>query len=413
MTVPVQPGPFSFLAALGQAGGEAVQAAQKEKDKRLKQAQDRLNQMIELRIAGLIPPEAFGSAEAMKLYNTVGITPISTQPTAAETTERLHRTYLAPGHPGRPDIHVPLGLISPGMQDVTIPGQEGTGPYSLTPQQRLAIGRPASAESGEALAGARNQAALSGLSGTPAQREIASGSPSPLTAEATVQAQQNPLLQHTADRVVGDLYSRLGRVPTADEAMAAAQGDIRAKPFADQLNQSFYGEAITNLNMTLYNELTKRIQAENAGGLGRSIADITAIQDMQRQLNDQITTLKNDSAEKYNRLGPLAKSQLGDPKDYSAVEKEALGAIAHNDSLIAKNRLILDNLNRLGGQAVINRTGKAQVGTPTPGAAPGPLYHPKDRAEWDVLEKAIKANPNDPRVAGKTPEQLMGPRPEK
>jgi len=33
------------------------------------------------------------------------------------------------------------------------------------------------------------------------------------------------------------------------------------------------------------------------------------------------------------------------------------------------------------------------------------------RLEWDRRSKAIKDRPNDPRVKGKTVEQLIGPRP--
>src|ERR1041385_5206056 len=358
MTVPVQPGPFSFLAALGQAGGEAVQAAQKEKDKRLKQAQDRLNQMIELRIAGLIPPEAFGSAEAMKLYNTVGITPISTQPTAAETTERLHRTYLAPGHLGRPDIHVPLGLINPGMQDVTIPGQEATGPYSLTPQQRLAIGRPASAESGEALAGAKNQAALGGIQAGGAVGRAVSGVPSEPVGKAFAMAAPNYVAQAVRgatlrgvggqqfDKYVDQAYQSYVQdaqdkkqpVLPPDQAKGQLAGELRNQIFEQakldalvERSRLYRGANDVNPRMiSALNSLTRSKQAD-AQAAENQIKDLlTQNPFLGNFIGADPSTIKNEliknAVTRYNQLSMHAKTQ----RDAAAVLENAVAGYAGN-----------------------------------------------------------------------------------
>src|SRR4051812_30409174 len=108
MTIPIEPGAFSFLPGFGAAAGDYAQEKEKRRIQRVKEDQDVLNQMIELRSKEYIGPEAFSSPQAMGIYQRLGITPPENQqPTY---TERLHQggsnylSHLAPqlSQPGGP-----------------------------------------------------------------------------------------------------------------------------------------------------------------------------------------------------------------------------------------------------------------------------------------------------------------------
>lgn len=134
-SVPIVPGPFSFLAGLGEAGAAALDAKQADEDKKRKQAQDQLNMMITLRGAGLIAPEQFSSPEAMQLYHTLGVMPVTDKPTPGEQVNAIRGEFLKPD---RPAAQIPIPSLGLG-QNLNIPAQ---GPSAVSDEQRAVAGLP-------------------------------------------------------------------------------------------------------------------------------------------------------------------------------------------------------------------------------------------------------------------------------
>lgn len=243
MTIPITPGPFSFLAELGKAGGAAFEAHEKDRQTKLKEAQTVLNQMLELRAKEYLPPEAFHSPQAAELYKTLGITPVSDKPTTAETSSGLIQKFLgdrsgaAPGSDSEAELRAALGLPSAATApkvkaDVAKAGADVATATAAVPQAQLA-GTTATAQ----LPGAAN------------------------TAIADQQSAQDTQFKSIADRVVQDMFNKTKKLPTSADALKAGMLDERAKPFGTAITQAHYGAAIESLRAKLFAEQTARIAA--------------------------------------------------------------------------------------------------------------------------------------------------------
>jgi hypothetical protein len=336
MTIPLRPGPFSFLSTLGEAGGKAFDAAQKEKDKRLKQAQDRLNQMLQLRAAGLIDPSAFSSPEAMTLYEELKILPVSSEKTSGERVEDIKRKGLAPNRGG---FTLPISSLIPGASDVQVPP---SGMESLSDDERAAAGfqsRGATAEDqlrGQ-LAG-RKSAILA--KGTPEQQAAVSGVPTELTARAGEESARDTLNNSLALRSVDAAITRSGGTlekiigvqggvqALAEAAWQTAQQDAKMRGYTavEELTRPYIEAAISSRVRESQKLAVERLAAQNRGMSGQdTLGDyLRLLQGQQAMTRQQLSALPKPSDEVI-RMATIYQASIDKaitPEDRLKVEKD-------------------------------------------------------------------------------------------
>lgn len=397
MTIPIRPGPFSFLQTLGEAGGKAFEAHIKDEDKKRKQAQDELEQAFKGRLAGFVPLEWFSSDHAKKLYHESGFAPMSSNPTTGEALEQIKRRYLAPEQGGG---GLPMQALGDGPGTLPI---GPSGPGSVSDEQRLASGLPSKQAVAQEKLGAfkAGKQLNAGETGTPGQQAAVTGVPTATTAETGEQGAQDPTFNSVADRVVRDIWARTGKIPSPQDALTAGQSDIRAKPYGEQLNEPYYGAAIRRLTAEIEAERTSRIRAYQTGTQPQPvIKDITGLQ---RTLNDQINNLTRENEGLLGKLSPFAKIPGKKFEEMPLTDQELFRTMASNNVLLKDKREQLQTLDLSGVGVVGARVAGAAGGQPHGGIS-------EEQAAWDAAAKEIQANPK--KYGNKTPAQVLGkPRP--
>lgn len=336
MTIPIKPGPFSFLAELGRAGGAAVSEAEKAREKRLKEDRERINMMVLLRQQGLITPESFGSPEAMALYQRTGITPISTERTSGEEVESVRRGYFRDTAGSTPTGAAPsaqsglgpnpLQGMHPGgfglpMEQMITGGQQPApqavapvpppAPDARTVGRQLAAGLPNPLDVGRAVQAPGTLRAEAATAATTAATQEAALPGAGSTAVAQQQTQQDLQYDDIADRVVWDEYVKRGnKFPTSAEAYRIGLGDPRNK-FRDQISEPYYGAAIQRLQNLLEAQKTARIGASARYAASDQFDNVARIYQRQAEI---LTTQLND-------LPKTMGLQKGDPAMASIAAK--------------------------------------------------------------------------------------------
>lgn len=361
MTVPIMPGPFSFLASAGQALGRIKEEQNAEQDKRRKIAQDKLNQMISLRGAGLIGPEAFSSREAMDLYNELGVMPISDKPTVSERKDQLTEQFMAA--PQSQSVQMPsVGLEAAGIPMQSVPVQRATaGPQSLSDEQRAVIGVPSrSAMAREKLAqGAGHQAEIAQVENT---RDMFYNTVAGRSVDAAIM------------RAGGDLekIGPAGMPAVADAAWTLMQQDARSRGYT--LEESITRPYIEAQLRTRLNELEK-LQVERMRAANQSQGSDNALYAL---LQRQATIAQNQ----LNNLPEIDQMTRGMAMGYAAklakaTEEERI--MLTNDPKYAEARraydtVELDRVTRATLMAQINalrENTQSVIAGAVPGAAPG------------------------------------------
>jgi hypothetical protein len=275
MTIPITPGPFSFLQGAGEALGAYGAEKEKRREQTVKEAQDVLNQMIKLRQLEFIGPEQFGSPQAMNVYRTLGIMPPEGPPqaTVGELTHGGQAQYIQQILPS---------LRAPG------------GPPEET---RLALNLPGKgAEEAAQARIAQNVAAVpqAQVAGATAQGQLPSAG---VSAMAGQQQDQDKQYNDMADRMVYAMMTREGRLPkNGEEAYALAQGDPRFTPFKDAITQPYFDAAIERLRQKQFALETERTgaNARYAGATGMGADDLYRIaQGNQTRITAEMNSLKD------------------------------------------------------------------------------------------------------------------------
>lgn len=400
MTIPVMPGPFSFLANLGQAGGAAFQAAERDRQKRTDEDWnfvDYLFKAAKLRN----DPSILASPQAMEAYSRLGISPPSPKPTAEEQIGDIQGRFLADQE--TPGFQMPIpGLIGPTPSINVKP----TGGFIST-GQRMAAGLPlkSAIEREETVAPVVNRA-----EGAKAQLGAATDTAllpgAELSAIANQQGEQDKTFNEAADRIVLDRFIANGfTLPTPEEAFAAGQTDPRLADFSTAMTQPYYGAAIARLQDRLA-VLDIQRMAANARAMGiqgDQFTDLLRI--MLGQQANNINLMKNipeptatdrGMATAYEMLIGEAKSpqklqEIQTSPRYDAYRK----AKARVDSY---NQFIQQSQGQtLGTGDDITETVRSQGGLPgvrTPGDRSGRQY--SDQAVDALVEEMIKtAGPTD------------------
>ena len=314
MTIPITPGPFSFLAELGRAGGHGFAQAEQERNRNLDNAwksADFLMKLAQIRK----DPKILTSPEAMKVWADVGI-PMPTGPTSDEMIEGIKKRGAAPTFGGTTLPSIP-GII-PGQTQI-----EPTGD-AVPLNQKILAGLPLPSQT------LREQAAPTIVGGEvarakaevpKAELEAATATAALPEAGTTVRAgQQNAQdkqFNDIADAIVGELYSTARKMPTVQQALERAKTDRRANAFKGKIDQSYFGAALERLRAQLERERIGLIGASNRGYNSPEAMDIR----WAGLYNQQIESIRKQQA-------GLAKEMGITPMD----------AAAHNQLLLAQGK---------------------------------------------------------------------------
>lgn len=261
MTIPIRPGPFSFLAGLGEAGGKAVESAEKERQRKFKEAQDRVNMLLTLQHEGLIQSDQWNKPEMAAVYKTLGIPAVSGGPTSSEMKENITRRLLA--RQETKGFRFPTPGLIPGTAETIV---QPTG-ENVPTDQRMFVGYPSRSAiqreeelQPKQIAAEGAQAELTGAQATAAL---------PGAAATVVAGQQGELDKQYNDvawRHVTGLYAEnKGGLPTPEEALRAASKDTNAVG----VTRAHMGEAVTKLRLLLKDQYIKELMA-NARFMGAS-----------------------------------------------------------------------------------------------------------------------------------------------
>jgi hypothetical protein len=388
MTVPIVPGPFSFLENIGK--GVEKYAAGKEYYRRTKREEEFQDRQESFKQLGFL----FSGIQSGDIDTKVVKSPLFMQLIAKSGLGEGFGENVVPS-PAAETRKVVAGAIPEAAAALTPTGRgiaAATGKLPTPTEQ-------ATAEGDVAAAGIRTKKLTGPLTGS--QEEIVSGVPGAETASAGVQGAQDPTLTNVADRVVRDLYIKLGRLPTPAEAhQYGSTQDIRAKPFGAELNEPYYGSAIERQRAALDAAATARISAQNRGLAGQNV--LPDIRGQQDQLRQRIAnrSSENEALRKTLKFATLPGIQ---ESEIPVAELQALQKIAENEQATTVDQATLTGLTQQAGQVIAPRVGRSE-GEPEASLA-------KRRLEWDRRAKIIKDHPNDPRVKGQTVIQLIGPRP--
>lgn len=399
MTIPIRPGPFSFLAELGRAGGEAVNSAEKERTRRLKEDQDRLNMLINLRQQGLVDPSAFGSKEAMDLYKRLGIMPVSDQPNSAEQVETTRKQF---GRPDTPGISIPIGSLMP----VQIPAQ---GPSAVSDARRAVAGLPSRSalgkEQAQATAIDAGGAAGRAVTGVPSE-QVAASSEAGQVAQNTLQ--QTQLFATEAESFVAQALA--GADPEKMGVEAATQkayqfylqdsANKKVAPLPPEVAERYFAQAVQKRIDYLQNQRIAAIRAANPGLINNP--EMAA-------LNVQIDNANQELQRLEGQLANYAKGMTGgDPELVRGIvsknpQSPLAPSLAAYDQLKAARDAQTALLRQLNSK--YETLTQSRFGTPPVTVNPGI----EQQRAWDAAAAYMREQA--PGITGAKIVETLGPRP--
>lgn len=335
MTIPIVPGPFSFLASGGQALGAHGIERERQRQQGIKEAYDKLRFALEARAKGVGDPAYFQSAEAMDAMRTLGLLgAVSPSLTSAEQGEQMTRDILSQGQ--GPSVPIPslMGPQGPVAQ-ATVPGKRTASP---TTEQRIVAGLPTGQQVKEAeLGGAVAGRKLAGVEGGGAVGRLLSGVPSTEVAEAgeaasvaQLEGQRDQFYLSQAGRTVDAIMTQQGIDPLklaqggpatikaiADQAWQLVQQDARTEGYTPSPVTRTYIEAMIASRVREAQALeTARVAASRQfSGSGAGLDDMLRLYQMLlTSVNDQIKTQPEPTPQDRN-MASLYASELADAKD--------------------------------------------------------------------------------------------------
>lgn len=387
MTIPVIPGPFSFLDTIGK-GVAAYAGGREDRRKRLRDeaGQDRAEALKQVGVV-------FDAVQNNQLTTSALKSPFF--------LDLIKRSGLADQFAPENVAPKPSEQIAAGQSayftNVMAPGGDPTERQLALSTGKVPTASEALTERGAQLVGGlRNTRLAAGLNEP--QVSAVTGIPGAATAAATDQTAQNPELGSIAKRVVRDLYVKnQNRIPTPAEAVSAVKGDLRAKPFANELTDAYMGNAIRDLQAELAAEETARIAASTRSQTNAANV-VKDIKGQQEELRQRITARSNENNDLQGKLSPFAQIPGADPTKLTDSDKAALAKIQANNQANATDQETLTGLNQQAQQVIAPRV-EASRGAPEAGLA-------AKRNAWDRAAAHIKKNPK--KYGGKTPEQVLG-----
>jgi len=241
------------------------------------------------------------------------------------------------------------------------------------------------------LQGAQAQAALPGAG---------------LTVQTEQQQSQDKTFNDLADRYIEGLYAQTHKLPASGaDAFQAALADPKQGQFAQAAGQSYFDQAIERLRAKLADEATKRAaaQARLAGASGTGFDELAKIyQNQQTRATAQLNALEKPTSTDRMMAG-VAAQQRARGKTPSPLMVQAEQRVQQYD---AQAKALNDEI--AGYRDQLTKLPGMQLGQPQP--PPPSRSKETQQQKWDAAAAFIK-NDKTGKYKGKTPEQVLGPRP--
>lgn len=265
MTIPIVPGPFSFLDSIGKGIGGYIENKEKKRQNDFEELIKKYNVVYQGVKDGILPRATLSSKETTGLLSQIMEHPNMAPLTANASPQESLDNARAPMITDRAAT-----LDQTGQQMFASTGVLPTSSQSRTEKIK---------------AGALNTDL------TPSQTAAVSGVPTAPSAEAAEQKTQDPAIEAIADRHVQELFTKTGKLPTSAEAFKYGFNDPSTTAFGGRVNETYYGQAIEKQRRVLNKEVTDRIaaqaKAEAAGDPTKYLAKLTAqISAMDKERDD-------------------------------------------------------------------------------------------------------------------------------
>lgn len=412
MTIPILPGPFSFLAPVGGAIGGASEAKEKKRVTDVAEARQAAMQALEMRKNGFLPPEAFARPEMQRIFQVAGYDLPSATPTPEEQKSALTGQYLTAL--GQPPVSIPFLGMGGAPTGVTT---EVNPVDRFTPEQRQVIGAPAKSAIGI------EKAKASAISGGGAQARSVTGVPSQQVATAAESEKVSAAFKQEAPGFVA-LATRgvkLSSVSPAEfdayvnSAFQAYMDDARANNqsvLPERQAKRYFADALQQAINKQQELDSQRIGAISRGRASqdRELPDINVEVDNLKQQKDQVQAARDKLVASIG--GEFVLSAARNNTAMSALLAESLKRIDDYDAQLAGfDHKIADAQQRyhegLGARYPERPSGESSESLR------------RRQAQWDEAYRRVRAgeqSKNAPRQPGETPEQYVtrimgGPRP--
>lgn len=416
MTIPIKPGPFSFIGGAGEAVGAAYRAKEQKRIEDLTEARQSASMLLQFRQLGYLNGADFANSAVQDIFNRAGIPAPSTDLTPDEQKAKLTGDYIkAAGQPATP-VSIPIGSLGlPGVDtSINVPATA-----KFTPEQRALIGAPQPSE----LAGERVKQGIAG------QQQLALGAGG--ASARAVAGVKSPQVA-TADESV-PVAEAFTREAPGFVALAVQGADLRNvsrgtyDSYVNAAYQAYLQDAQAHNQAVLPEDQAKRYFAQ---ALDEKIRQSQAL-DVQRlaagarfaatdkELPDIDRDIDNKRLQQNNarqRLQNLV-SQLPPGLPVQMIRDNPTLSMLWGDliSQIDNEHATIDRLETEIVDAQ-NRYHKA-LGARYPERAPGPDLSEKQQL-WDGMLEEMRRGAQfagNPRKPNETPDQyarrVLGPRP--
>jgi len=392
MTIPIIPGPFSFLGSAGEALGNI--GTLKEQRRQTGVAEANQAAQLDLQRRQVAIQEA-----AQSLQEALSKGKIEDIEARSNYLEWLQKGGNQPTPLAIPSLIGGTGGIAGFTQGPTPPP-----PPQFTPEVLAAHGITTPAEFAATQAEAQAKVPKAELEGTQARAALPGAAQAIQTAQISPQVAQ---LEPVADTFVQALFTQLKRMPTGQEAYEVAIQDPRFGEIAKTLGPAFFDAAVERQRQVLEKESTARTAAA-ARAQSTDVRLLTNEQNVvQREAVRISGELKAVEAEITGRDGLLLKSQYRRYQDDLAAGKKPTPTA---EAAAQQYEALLDRQARLRSEQRINNDQLRQLGLPegvageepppTPRPSPAPKPTPTDQARTWLSEelKKIEGDPDEATI---------------
>lgn len=396
MTIPVVPGPWSWLDQAGQGVASVINARTARDLRERDEAKKHLAFIFEAVQKGALSTSALKSPAFLGLVHKSGLGDVIQPSDVAPNPEEQIKSGQAQF------IQQMLGQSTPEIPDLASAVMGPGGAVGVTP----AIQAPTGADAGTArrlllstgkiptpgdVAAEQSRVPVSQLAGETATALLPGAKP---TALAGQNVEGNKAYDDVAERVVLSYYDKFHKVPSPAQAAQYGQTSKEATGFGDFITEQHYGAAAARLQESLDKAATARIAASQRYGTASLQDDwIRAQTALTSQLTTQLNALLAHPPSTLDKVyAGVAARKRAAGKPLTPEETQA------EQNVQAYETQVNDLRTRLGGLQS-NTAEAARVQAPVPG---GPTQRSaqdlaKQQQEWDAAAEWLRQHPEDKR----------------